>query len=266
MIVIGERLNATNKSVGEALRARDADSIKDLARQQADAGADYLDCNAGRKAEDEVADMQWLIRTAREVTELPLCIDSPNPDALAAGLDVYEGAPPILNSVTAEAAKMDRVLDLAVQAKARIIALCLSDEGMPDSEGDREGVAKQLIDAALAKGISADDIFVDPVVLTVSAAGEAGPLCIAAVRAVRHAHPDVHITAGVSNVSFGLPSRRLLNRTFLALLMGAGLDAAIIDPTDPDIMSTWRAAEALLNRDEMCLNYIQASRDDKLVE
>ncbi len=266
MIVIGERLNATNKSVGEALRVRDADHIQDLARRQAEAGAHYLDCNAGRKAEDEIADMQWLIGTAREATDLPFCIDSPNPDALAAALDVYEGPPPILNSVTAEAAKMERVLDLAVQAKARIIALCLSDEGMPSKEGDREKVAETLVEAALAQGISAEDIFVDPVVLTVSADAQAGPLCIAAVRAIREAYPDVHISAGVTNVSFGLPNRRLLNRTFLALLMGAGLDAAIIDPTDPQIMATWRAAEALLNRDEMCMNYIQASREDKLVE
>jgi len=266
MIVIGERLNATNKSVGEALYGRDADVIRDLARQQTEAGADYLDCNAGRKAEDEIADMQWLIGTAREATDLPLCIDSPNPDVLAAGLDVYEGPPPILNSVTAEAAKMDRVLDMAVQAKACIIALCLSDEGMPDKEGDREKVAQQLIDAALARGISADDIFVDAVVFTVSTGGEPGELCLAAVRNIREAHPDVHISAGVTNVSFGLPNRRLLNRTFLAVLMSAGLDAAIIDPTDPQIMATWRAAEAILNRDEMCMNYITASREGKLVE
>ena len=266
MIVIGERLNATNKSVGEALRSRDADVIRDLARQQAEAGADYLDCNAGRRAEDEVADMQWLVRTAREATDLPFCIDSPNPDVLAAALDVYEGPPPILNSVTAEAAKMDRVLDLAVQAKARVIALCLSDEGMPSKEGDREKVAERLIEAALAKGIAADDIFVDPVVLTVSTGGDCALLCLAAVRAIRKAHPDVHISAGVTNVSYGLPNRRLLNRTFLALLMAAGLDAAIIDPTDPQIMATWRAAEALLDRDEMCLAYIQASRGGRLVE
>jgi cobalamin-dependent methionine synthase I len=266
VIVIGERLNATNKGVGEALRARDADFIHELARQQTEAGADYLDCNAGRKAEDEVADMQWLVRHAREASDLPLCIDSPSPDALAAALDVYEGPPPMLNSVTAEEAKMDRVLDLAVQAKARIIALCFSDAGMPSSEGDRERVGEQLIEAALAKGIAAEDIFVDPVVSVVSSGGEAGPLCISAVRAIRAAYPHVHITAGVSNVSFGLPSRKLLNRTFLALLMAAGLDAAIIDPTDSQIMSTWRAAEVLLNRDEMCMNYIEASRGDKLVE
>jgi cobalamin-dependent methionine synthase I len=263
VIIIGERLNATNKTVGEALRTRDAEFVRQRAREQTEVGADYLDCNAGRKAEDEIADMQWLVRTAREATDLPFCIDSPSPKAMAAALEVYEGPPPILNSATADPEHMAAVIDLALQAKGKLIALCMG-KSLPTKEGDREACGQTIIDAASGKGIPLDDIIVDPVVLAVSSGPEAGPLCLKALRTLRERNPDVHFSAGVTNVSFGLPNRPLLNRTYLALLMANGLDAAIINPNDPQMMATVYAAEALLGIDDMCMAYIGASREGKL--
>ena len=265
MIIIGERLNATKKSVGEALRAGDVDFVHREARAQTEAGAHYVDCNAGRDPQTERETMQWLVRTAREATDLPLSIDSANPDVLAAGLDVYEGPPPLLNSATADA-KMGRVLDLAASAGAGVVCLCIGAAGMPKKPGDREAYAETLITAARERGIPPERIFVDPVVETVSASLEepVGRYMLTAIGSIRESHPEVHLVAGVSNVSFGLPNRKLLNRTFLGLCIGAGLDAAIIDPCDPHMIGTILAAEALVGLDEGCMNYVMASREGKL--
>ncbi|MFQ6133983.1 MAG: dihydropteroate synthase [Armatimonadota bacterium] len=266
VIIIGERLNATKKQVGEAIRGRDADFVQQEAQAQAAAGANYLDCNAGRDPATEKDDMVWLIQTVREVCDLPLAIDSANPEVQAAGLAVYQGPPPILNSATAESGKMEAVLDLAQEHDAAVIALALGDAGMPKAEGDREANIQAIIDAAAERGIPPDRIFADPVVEAVSTGLDRplGPLMLKAIANIRKANPEVHITAGVSNVSYGLPERRLLNRMLLALAMGAGLDTAIIDPCDPHMMATIYAVEALLGLDEGCMNYVQASREGKL--
>ncbi len=266
MIIIGERLNATKKAVGEALRARDADFVHREAAAQTEAGAHYLDCNAGRDPQTERETMQWLVRTAREATDLPFSIDSANPEVLAAGLEAYEGPPPILNSATAESAKMGHVLDLAAQGGAGVICLCIGDGGMPKQAGDREAYADTLIAAAQEWGIDPERIFVDPVVEAVSASLEepVGRHLLTAIRTIREQHPDVHVVAGVSNVSYGLPNRKLLNRTLLALGIGAGLDVAIIDPCDPHMIAALLAAEALVGLDENCMNYVMGSREGRL--
>jgi len=266
VIIIGERLNATKKKVGEAIRSRHAAFIQQEARAQAAAGAHYLDCNAGRDPASEKQDMAWLIQTVRQATDLPLAIDSADPEVQRAGLEVYQGLPPILNSATAESGKMEAVLDLAREHNACLVALALGDAGMPKVEGDREANIQRIIEAAAERGIAPQRIFADPVVEAVSTGLERplGRLLLSAIRNIRQAHPCVHISAGISNVSFGLPNRRLLNRTLLALAMGAGLDAAILDPCDEHMMATLHAAEALLGVDEACANYIAASREGKL--
>lgn len=266
MIIIGERLNATKKKVGEAICNRDVSFVHQEAQAQVAAGADYLDCNAGRDPATEKDDMVWLIQTVRQVTDLPLAIDSAHPEVQRAGLEAYEGAPPILNSATAESGKMEAVLDLAQEHGASLIALALGDAGMPRQPGDREANVQKVIDAAADRGVAPDRIFADPVVEAVSTSLDRplGPMLLDAIRNIRQRNPGVHIAAGISNVSYGLPSRQLLNRTLLALAMGAGLDTAIIDPCDEHMMATIYAAEALLGLDEACMNYVTASREGKL--
>jgi len=260
--IIAERINATRKRIGKAVAERDADFIAREARLQAEAGATFIDCNAGRKPEREVDDLTWMIEVVQGAVELPICIDSPNPQAIAAALKIVSKTP-MINSVTAEKVKIDTIMPLARDSGALLVALCMGDGGMPDGLDDRLKAAEALLKAAAKHKISPDRLYFDPVIVPVSTkASEAR----AAIETVRHVMTKfgAHTTCGLSNISFGLPTRNTLNRTFLAMLMEAGLDGAIIDPTEPHMMSTVLAARAILGRDEWCMDYIQAGRAEKL--
>lgn len=267
MIIIGELINGTRKAVASAIARRDAEYIQDLARRQEAAGAAFIDCNAGTPGDRELEDMLWLVHSIQEVTSLPVAIDSPNPKVVEAGLDAYTGAAtPMVNSVTMEAERLEKVLPLVAERQTNVIALAMDDRGVPTEPGAREDVAKRLIEACLNAGLPPGHIFLDPVVATQSSDQRTCPLILQAIAAIKQFAPDIHITSGLSNISYGLPHRRLLNRVFLALCMGAGLDSSILDPTDKHLMATIIAAEALLGRDEWCMNYIAAARAGKLVD
>jgi len=263
MIIVAERINGTSKRVREAVIARDASFIADLAARQAAAGADYLDVNAGTGPEREVADMVWLVQTAQRAVDKRLCIDSPNPEALRAGLEIHRGQA-LVNSATAEAGRMEAVITLARDHGARLIGLTLDESGLPATAQQRVEIAKRLVGAATAAGLAPDDLFIDPLARAVGIESEQGMAFLEAVAGIRKALPDAHIICGLSNISFQLPARGLLNRTFLAMAMAVGLDATILDPLDHDLMATVCAAQALLGKDGMCLGYLQAYRAGKL--
>ncbi|MCD6352153.1 MAG: dihydropteroate synthase [Armatimonadetes bacterium] len=265
MIIIGELINGTRKKPKEAIAQKDADYIADLARRQAEAGADYIDVNPGTTGEAEVEDMKWLVEVAQSTTDKPLCFDSPNPAAIRAAFEVYQGsATPIINSITAEQERLETLLPLVLETGANVIALAMGDEGMPSAAGDREATARRLIDALREAGVAPERIFVDPVITPLGTGHENGQLILQAIRDVREYCPECHITGGLSNISYGLPNRRLINRVFLVLAMAAGMDSAVMDPLDEKIMAELLAAEALLGKDEWCMNYIQAERAGKL--
>jgi len=263
VIVIAERINATRKRIGKAVADRDAKFIAREAKLQADAGATHLDCNAGRDPAKEIEDLQWMIGVVQDAVDLPICIDSANPQAIAAALKMIRKMP-MINSVTAEKARLDQILPLARDHEALLVGLCMGGSGMPDGAADRIRAAEQVRDAAARLGIGADRLYFDPVIVPVSTkAAEA----LAAVETVAHIMKQfggAHTTCGLSNISFGLPSRNTLNRTFLAMLMAAGLDGVIMDPTEPHMMSTVLAGRAILGRDEWCMDYIRAGRAEKL--
>ena len=263
MIIIGEKINGTWKKVREAVIARDAELIGDLAKRQAEAGADYLDVNAGTGPEREAEDMVWLVETVQAAVDKPLCIDSPSPEALRAGLQAHRGQA-VVNSASAEASRMETVIALARDHGARLVALTLDNSGLPTTAGQRVDIAKRLAEAALTAGIVPDDLFIDPLARAVGIENEQGIAFLEAVAGIRQALPGVHIICGLSNISFQMPVRGLLNRTFLAMAMAKGLDAAIMDPLDHSLMATVCAAEALLARDEMCLGYLRAYRAGRL--
>jgi len=257
--IIGEKINGTRAQVGEAIAARDADYIRILAVRQAEAGADRIDVNAGTRPDREPDDLAWLAGTVQDATSAPLCLDSANPAALEAALAVTRVAP-LINSVTGEQARLSGVLPLAVRFGCPVIALALDDSGVPHDAAERLAVLRRLVTAVREAGVSDDMIYVDPLIMAVATGDHAGLVALDTIAAVRAEFPATHITAGLSNVSFGLPARRLVNRTFLTLAIAAGLDTAIADPLDRDLMAALRATELLLGRDRRCLTYTRAYR------
>jgi len=262
--IIGEKINGTRAQVGEAIADRDAEYIRSLALRQAEAGAERIDVNAGTRPDREPDDLAWLVETVQEATSVPLCLDSANPAALEAALAVTRVAP-LINSITGEKARLSGVLPLAVRFGCPVIVLALDDSGVPQEVADRLAVLRPLVAAVREAGIADDMIYVDPLVMAVATGDHAGLVALDTIAAVRAEFPGTHITAGLSNVSFGLPARRLVNRTFLTLAVAAGLDTAIADPLDRDLMATLRATELLLGRDRRCLSYTRAYRAGLLV-
>jgi 5-methyltetrahydrofolate--homocysteine methyltransferase len=262
--IIGEKINGTRERVGRAIADRDAAYIESLAARQAEAGAHRIDVNAGTRPDREPDDLSWLVETVQAVTDLPLCLDSANPVALAAALKFTRTAP-LINSISGEPGRLSGVLPLARDHGCPVIALALDDTGIPADAGQRMTVIRRLLAATREAGIKDGDVFVDPLVMAVSTAERAGLVALETIAAVRAEFPDAHITAGLSNVSFGLPARHLVNRTFLALAVAAGMDSAIADPLDRELMAALRATELVLGRDRHCLAYTRAYRAGLLV-
>jgi len=262
--IIGEKINGTRERVGRAIADRDAAYIQSLAARQAEAGAHRIDVNAGTRPDREPDDLSWLVETVQAVTDLPLCLDSANPAALAAALKFTRTAP-LINSISGEPGRLSGVLPLARDHGCPVIALALDDTGIPADAGQRMTVIRRLLAATREAGISDGDVFVDPLVMAVSTAEHAGLVALETIAAVRAEFPGAHITAGLSNVSFGLPARHLVNRTFLALAIAAGMDSAIADPLDRELMAALKATELVLGRDRHCLAYTRAYRAGLLV-
>jgi len=259
MKIIGEKINGTRKRVKEAVLSRDAAFIQKLAGDQAQAGATWIDLNAGTPVEREPEDLIWLVQTVQAAVDKPLCLDSANPLALAAALPEVRQAP-LLNSISGEQARLAGVLPLAAKAQGGVIALAMDDKGIPATAEGRLAIAQRLISLTREAGIPDEQVYIDPLVMTIGASGDAGRIALATVRAVKAEFPKVHFTSGLSNVSFGLPVRSLINRAFLTVMLEAGLDSAILDPLDRDLRRAILAAEAVLGLDRYCLSYTRAFR------
>jgi 5-methyltetrahydrofolate corrinoid/iron sulfur protein methyltransferase len=260
MIIIGEKINGTRKSVAKAIEERNEDFIKQLAQNQASAGIDYLDINAGTAPKREPEDMTWLVQCVQSAVDIPLCLDSANPAALEAGLKIVQKTP-LINSLSGEKARIEGVLPLAIKYKTGLIILALDDTtGIPATSDGRMAIIRKLADMALAGGLSEDQLFIDPLVTAISTGTENAKITFDTIRAAKAAYPKAHVTSGLSNISFGMPLRLLINRTFLAMCIQAGMDSAIADPNDRDLMGTVLAAEMLMGKDRYCQNYSRAFR------
>ncbi len=263
MFIVGERINTSRKAIGPAVESRDAEFIQKVAREQVEAGADFVDVNAGTLVDGEPDALAWLVETAQKAVDVPLCLDSPNPAALERALSVHRGKA-LINSITAEKERFAAVAPLVKKHGCSVVGLCMDDTGLPDSAATRVEIAGRLIADLGAMGIPEGDIYIDPLVRPVSTESNAALTVLETIASVRNRHREVHFICGLSNVSFGLPVRKLLNQAFLVLCMGAGLDGAILDPLDAGLMSLLRASEALLGRDDYCLRYIEAFRAGRL--
>jgi cobalamin-dependent methionine synthase I len=259
MKIIGEKINGTCTSVKKAIAERDQAFIRDLARKQAQAGSAWLDINAGTHPGQEKDDLIWLIDTVQAVVDIPLCLDSTNPEALAAAIKVVDQTP-MINSISGEQDRLNGILPLVADHGCQVIALAMGGRRIPETCEERLEAVHKVINATRAAGIPDEHIYVDPLVMTISTDVQNGLLFFNTMKAIGDAYPEVHLTAGLSNISFGLPARSYINRAFLILAVKEGLDCAILDPLDQELKAALLAAELLLGRDQHCLNYTRAYR------
>lgn len=257
--VIGERINTSRKHVQKAVADRDEDYIVSDVRQQQEAGATYIDVNAGARIGHETEDMKWLLNTIQAAVSLPLALDSPDPAVLEMAFGMVEKEP-LVNSISLEKERFDAMIPFLQGKACKIIALCMDDSGMPNSAADIIARADSLVKELKGVGISTDSIYVDPLIQPISVDSGKGMMVLDAVRGIKSNYPEIHITGGLSNISYGLPQRKIINRTFVTLMMDAGMDSAIIDPLDTKIMATIKTADMLLGNDQFCMNYLQGVR------
>lgn len=264
MYIIGERINGMFRDVAEAIRNRDKRVIQDLAMRQLSCGADALDVCCGPNVENPIDAMRWLVETIREVSDATLSIDTTKKDVMQAGLELAGKGKCIINSISAEEKKLNEILPLAKEFNAKVIALTLTEKGIPKDASSRVEIAAELIDVC-QQYISIDDLFIDAVILPVNVAQEHCPEVLETIRQVKMlSSPPPKTVLGLSNVSQKCLNRSLVNRTYLALAISAGLDAAILDCTDSSLMDTLITAELLMNKFLYCDDYLAAYRKRKL--
>jgi 5-methyltetrahydrofolate corrinoid/iron sulfur protein methyltransferase len=264
MLIVGERVNASRKAIRAALETFDAAAIVGEVHQQAAAGAHYIDLNGGTFPGREAELLCWLVDTAQQATQLPLCLDTSDPAALAAALPRVRGARPMVNSITLERDRYAQVLPLAREHGAKLIALVQGEDVPASTTGQKVELASRLIERLTGAGIALDDLYVDPLVFPVATDSGSALATVGAIREIMTRFPGVHTICGLTNVSYGLPARKLVNRVFLAGAIAAGMDSAIIDPTDSQLMAVMLGAEAVFGRDEYCMNLIGAYQSGKL--
>jgi len=260
VVIIGERINPTGRrKLAQSLEKGEMGLVQAEARAQEAAGASILDVNVGISGADEKALMLEAPAALAKVTELPLCIDSAKPEVLAAGLEAYPGKA-LVNSVNGEEAKLKEVLPLVAQHQAAVVALTMDDQGIPSDVATRLAIADTMVNEAAKLGIPLEDIIIDPLAMSVAADDQAGLSALSALGVIRD-KLGVNQTIGASNVSFGLPERKAINATFLAMAVMNGLTCPITDPTVWDIRRTLLLCDLMLGKDEYAMNFIEAYRE-----
>lgn len=260
MLVVGELINASRKAVGEAIRAQDADYIRKLAKDQFEAGANYIDVNAGIFVGKEPEYLQWLVKLVQEAVEAPCCIDSPDPKAIEAALSVHKGIA-MINSISLEKERYDALIPVIAGTDLKVVALCMSDDGMPETMDARLKIAEKLIDGLVKNNVPLNNIYVDPLVQPISTNNTFAVEFINSVEAIMTRFKGVHTICGLSNVSYGLPVRKFLNHAFAIMAIAKGLDSLIVNPLDQMMMASLVTAETLAGRDEYCVKYLKAFRN-----
>jgi len=259
MIIIGELINASRKAIGTAIEAQDAAAIQKVAADQHAAGANFIDVNAGIFVDKESEYLTWLVKTAQEAVDGPCAIDSPNPKAIEAALAVHRGTA-MINSISLEKDRYESLMPIIAGTDMKVIALCMSDEGMPETVDDRLKIADKLVNGLLQNNVKIENIFVDPLVQPMSVNNSFGMEFINAVEQIMKKFEGIHTACGLSNVSYGLPVRPFLNQTFMVMAITKGLDGAIVNPLDKKMMANIIAAETLAGKDSYCMNYLKAYR------
>lgn len=277
MLIIGERINSSRKPVARAIVRKDEKFLIEQARLQIESGAHFIDINCAVSLEKEKEDLIWLIKTLQDNLEVYISIDSPNPEVIEQALKIHKGKP-FVNSITAESEKLKHMLGILEDKDVFIIALTIDNNGIPDTSEKRVKLAKDLVNSLKHAGIKSDNIYIDPLVKPISSEPDQAKEFLEAIRVLKQ--NGIKTIGGLSNVSYGLPARRILNAVFLSLAIEAGIDAVIIDPVDEVVQSVIKAGDkglpfqeetfklvkqALLGEDAYCKDYIRAFREERLI-
>jgi 5-methyltetrahydrofolate--homocysteine methyltransferase len=263
MIIVGELINSTRKSVKEAIESSNEDAIRKLALEQEAAGASYVDVNAGIFIGTEIEYLKWVIDQVTAVVKIPCCIDSSNPKTTEVALAYLQGktdAVPMINSISLETERFEKMIPILAGTDLKVIALCMSDDGMPETADQRLAVADKLINRLVQNNVKLQNIFVDPLVQALATNSIYGIEFLRAVEGIMTGYPGVHTMCGLSNISFGMPARKYMNQTLMVMAITKGLDGAIMNPLDKKMMANIVTAEALYGKDSYCVNYVKAFR------
>ncbi len=264
MIIIGEKINASIPGVKPVIDDRDGEKLVALARVQAEAGAAYIDVNVGTgkgSGADEADAMAWAVRTLQAGIDKPLCIDSADPAVLEAGLAAREGKPALINSAKAEADHLEAVVPLAARFKVPFVGLAMDETGIPKTADGRLAACAKIVAACEKHGVPLKDVYFDALVLPVITDDKQGLITLDTIRTVKATYPEARTAVGLSNISYGLPARKMLNAAFLHMAACAGLDAVLMDPLSETMMNAVRAAAALTGKDRHFRKFTRAFRN-----
>jgi len=269
MLVIGENINASNKSVGKAISSRDREFLENLARAQSAAGADFIDVNvgAGQGYNEQIEGaMEWLVEVVQGATDKPLSIDSDVPSVVEVALRRYQGSELMINSVSAEPERLESIGRLAAERQAYLVALAMGTEGIPNNVEERLAACELIMSHLTRLGLTEEQVFFDPLVLPISVDPTQGQVTLKTIEQIKSRYPSAKTVMGLSNISYGLPQRGMVNRAFLLMAAYAGLDAAILNPLDAKTMSFVIVADMLTGKDPSCKGYLRAHRRGILVD
>lgn len=265
MIIIGEKLNGAIPTIKQAIEERDEELIKARAIVQTQAGADFIDCAPSTVPELEYDAMVWMIRLIEQVSDKPICIDSPNAKLLARILEENQVSKPgMVNSVNEEGDKCETLFPIIAGTDWQVIGLTCDQDGIPTDTGKKIDIAKRIIEKAVKYGVALDHLHIDPCVMALSTTPTALLDLCTVIRGVHEFAPEVKMTGALSNISFEMPARKYINSNAMAYAIEAGLDSAILDPCNVDMMSTIFACEALLAKDKCGRKYNRAYRQGKV--
>jgi 5-methyltetrahydrofolate corrinoid/iron sulfur protein methyltransferase len=260
MIIIGELINGMYKDVSRAVANREADIIQHLALEQVKEGASILDVNIGPYSKDPARDMQWLVETIQAVVEVPLSFDSTKADVIEEGLKLARKRS-VINSTSADVDRMDVIFGLAKRYNAQVIGLTMDSSGVPNSRGSRLELAATIVAKAIEYGINTEDLYLDPILLPLNVAQAQAAEVLESIREFRLlCNPAPQTVFGLSNLTQGIKSRSLINRTFLTMAVANGLTSVILDPLDKKLMDVLITAELLLNKNIYCESFLEAYR------
>ena len=259
MIIIGEKINGSIPAVKEAIEKRDAAFIADRAVQQTAAGAHFIDVCASTAPEFEIETLKWLMDVVQDATDTPLCIDSPNPRVIEAVFK-YANKPGMLNSISEEGDKCEILLPLMAGNTWEVVGLTCDNKGIPNDVETKVAITRTMVEKAAHYGITPDRIHIDPCVMALSTENNSLLNFTQEIRAIKELYPTIHVTGAISNISFGLPVRSLLNKTAMAFAIEAGMDSAVLDPLNREMMGTIFATYALMGQDRHCRKYSKAYR------
>jgi 5-methyltetrahydrofolate--homocysteine methyltransferase len=263
VLIVGESINGSIPSVGKAIQNRDGSFLARLALEQKEAGADMLDVNAAVVGTNEVEALPWLVQIIQTEVKFPLMLDSVNTKAIEAALRIHKGHA-IVNSLSAEKNRWEQLFPLVLEYGCGAVVLCMNEAGIPRTAQDRFTVAQNLVERTLKAGIKPQDLYLDPLVLSIGANWEVGRVTLETLRLIHQNLPEVHTMCAVSNVSYGLPCRSLLNANFLSMAVAVGVDTLLIDVRDKRVMAALWSANVLAGKDRDCLAYLKAYHTSRL--